>query len=62
MEMEKFLIETTGHKQYNEYIQQVLLDKTKAFHGPISKNYFYLFKEPKKKETRISDKDNLCQK
>ena len=36
-------LESIGKEQYNEYVQSVLVDRTRSIHDPIHKNSLPLF-------------------
>ncbi|CAB3981604.1 Hypothetical predicted protein, partial [Paramuricea clavata] len=44
-------LENTGEKQYQDYVKNVLEDRTRSIHDPIKRNSLALFKKPHSKTT-----------
>ena len=44
-----FVIMERGREQYNSYVKEVIIEKTKQFHAPMKKMRFFYLKAPKRK-------------
>jgi len=44
-------LESLGKQQYDQYVQDIITERTKSIHNPIKRNSPALFKRPKTKET-----------